>query len=313
MNKNTLRTILKILVSVVLFYLIFRQVHPETVTKNILMINFSYLWVLLPLLALNYLVSSYRWKKLLIHENTEHVSLSYLTGLYFIGSFFNNFMPTSVGGDVYKVYALGKKIKHNANAFTATFMERFTGVLALVFISYIGLVKTLNIIVSLLPEFIKNSSLNVAIFKFFLFFGIWILLFLGIYLFKKISNKVEILKKLRNSFGMYKGKNNVFIGAVLTSFIVQFISIFTQFFVFKALGVDLPLWYALFTFPVIALLGFFIPSLNGFGVQDALYMQLFMYVGVSTEISLSASIVYHLLRLFVSLFGGILYASGKFD
>mgnify|MGYP000035334764 FL=1 len=79
------------------------------------------------------------------------------------------------------------------------------------------------------------------------------------------------------------------------------------------MGVNSPLDYALFIFPVITLISFFVPSLNGLGVQDALYMQLFLVVGIPAEISLSASIIYHLLRLFVSLFGGVLYALGKSD
>ena len=111
----------------------------------------------------------------------------------------------------------------------------------------------------------------------------------------------------------YKGKNKVLLIAFLTSFIVQFLAIFTQYFIFLALGVRLPLFYSLFVFPVITLASFFIPSLNGVGVQDALYVQLFQVVYIIPELALSASILYHLFRLGVSLIGGVLYAAGKAD
>jgi uncharacterized membrane protein YbhN (UPF0104 family) len=101
--------------------------------------------------------------------------------------------------------------------------------------------------------------------------------------------------------------------ALISSFAIQFLAIFTQYFAFRAIGVKIPVDYALFVLPVITLAGFFIPSLNGLGVQDALYIQFFGMIGVPTEIALSASIVYHLFRMAVSLIGGALYAAGKAD
>jgi uncharacterized membrane protein YbhN (UPF0104 family) len=89
------------------------------------------------------------------------------------------------------------------------------------------------------------------------------------------------------------------------------LAIFTQYFIFLAMGVDLPVLYALFIFPVITLASFFIPSLNGVGVQDGLYIQLFGLVGVGSAVALSASIIYHLFRLGVSLIGGFFYAFEK--
>jgi hypothetical protein len=49
-------------------------------------------------------------------------------------------MPTSIGGDVFKVYTLGKKLNNVSDAFSATFMERFTGLISLVFIAIFGLI-----------------------------------------------------------------------------------------------------------------------------------------------------------------------------
>jgi len=75
--------------------------------------------------------------------------------------------------------------------------------------------------------------------------------------------------------------------------------------------VKLPIFYAFFVFPVITLAGFFIPSLNGLGVQDVLYISFMGQVGVSESLAISASVLYHLSRLIVSLVGGVLYAMGK--
>src|SRR3989304_4390275 len=46
------------------------------------------------------LISAYRWKLLLRAQSVEAPTLDLLQS-YLIGGFFNNFLPTRVGGDVY--------------------------------------------------------------------------------------------------------------------------------------------------------------------------------------------------------------------
>ncbi len=311
MDKKRWQIVLKILVSVVLFSVIFSRIDFSNVLSNFQLVDLRYLPLLVVLLVLNYVVSSIRWKTLLIHKNSDKISVKYLTQLYFVGAFFNNFMPTSIGGDIYKVLALGKKISSKADALAATFMERFTGVVALVLISYFGLIKTFEFWVGQLPSAVSENSLYLTLFKFLVFFGFWIAAGGAFVLLRVFSKRVKILENVYNSLLSYKGRNEILISAFLTSFVVQLLGIFTQYFVFASMGINLSFGYALFVFPVITLASFFIPSLNGLGVQDALYMQLFLNAGVPAELALGASIIYHLLRLFVSLFGGILYVFNK--
>lgn len=313
MNKKARKTLIKVLVSVGLFGVILCQVDVGVVLSNFKLVDVSYLPLLALFIVLNYVVSSIRWKVLLIHKNSEKIKVSYLTSLYFIGSFFNNFMPTSIGGDVYKVVALGRKIKSKTDAFSATFMERFTGIIALVLISYFGLVQTLDFWLAQLPKSISSDSTLVILFEGLLFFGFWFAAIAGFMSLKIFAKRINLAKRVYASLMEYRGKRKVLLSAFATSFIVQFLAIFTQYLVFASMGIKLPLDYALFIFPAITLASFFVPSLNGIGIQDALYMQLFLGIGVPQEVSLSASIVYHLLRLFVSLFGGVLYALGKAD
>jgi len=112
---------------------------------------------------------------------------------------------------------------------------------------------------------------------------------------------------------VYKGNWQLISKVFVLAVIVQLISVLTQYTLFLSLGIKIDPFFALFAFPVITLATFFIPSLNGIGVQDALYMTLFSMLGVPQELSLAASVLYHLFRLGVSLVGGVLYALGKAD
>lgn len=311
MNKATKKTILKIVVSVALFGFIFYNIDTASLVENFRKLNVAYIPLIAGLLIANYLISSLRWKLLLIHKGGEAVSLKYLSYLYFEGSFFNNFMPTSIGGDVFKVVKLSKKLNDRTVAFVSTFMERFTGVIALVLISYVGLVQSLDFWLSQLPQqLIANQSVKIFI-EVMIFAGFWIGAIFAFFALKILSKKVGAVKKVYDALMAYKGENRVLFYAFISSLLVQFLAILTQYFVFKALGVDLPILYSLVVFPVVTLASFFIPSLNGLGVQDALFIQFLAVISISSEVALSGSIIYHLFRLFVSLIGGIIYLLGK--
>jgi glycosyltransferase 2 family protein len=312
-KKSLKKTLLKLVVSTVLLYAIFSRVDLVELRENISLLDYRYA-IFVPLfIIIHYFVGGFRWKQLLTHEDADGVEVSYLINLYFIGSFFNNFMPTSVGGDVYKMLQLGKKIGNKAVGFSSTFMERFTGMVSLVLISYYGLVRTLPFWVDLLPPEVQQSPLLVTLFKIGMFSGFWIAGLVGFASLKFMATKIVFFRKIHDSLMVYKDQKRELFVAFLTSFIIQALSILPQYFIFLALGVEVPFTYAIFVLPVIALAGFFVPSLNGLGVQDALYISFFGMVGVSESMALSASILYHFSRLLVSLIGGVLYALGKGD
>lgn len=271
-----------------LFFKIYKQ-RAQLVT-NFQLLDWRFVPLIIVSIAINYFISSIRWKSLLsIYPNTKNVSVWYLNALYFMGSFFNNFMPTSIGGDVYKVYRLGKKIGNTTDAFSATFMERFTGVISLVLISIISLYKIMGYTVIL--------------------FVVWFFLaiLIGYKILGLVSRKYTKLGKIYTSLSAYNGNWKVWTYSLLTSFVVQLMSILSQYLVFYAIGVKIPIFYALGIFPVINLIGFIIPSLGSFGVQDTAYASLFALIGITAVTSLSASILFHAFRLFTSLIGGLLY------
>ncbi|MFZ2664536.1 MAG: lysylphosphatidylglycerol synthase transmembrane domain-containing protein [Patescibacteria group bacterium] len=293
--KEKLKTLLKITVSIALIsYLVLTKVDKNELIKNFKLLNWRFIPLIFLLIVSHYVVSSFRWKSLLIHDEAKDVSPLYLFNLYFIGAFFNNFMPTSVGGDVYKVYKLSKKINNSAIGFSSVFTERFTGIAMLALIALLSLSK--------------NLGFGVLVLILWLIMGIY----LGLYILRLLSKtKFKFFGKIYNALVIYKNYPKVLIIAMFSSVIVQVLSILTQYFTFMAIGVKLPVFYSFLAFPIITLAGFFIPSLNGYGVQDALYMSMFSLVGVPTDTAFSASIIYHLSRLGVSLIGGVLYALGK--
>jgi hypothetical protein len=290
-NKNTLKTIVKIIISGSLIYYLFtKKVNISEVAANFKLLDWRYVVLMALIIIIHYSISSFRWKSLLIHERSNEVSRLYLLKLYFEGAFFNNFMPTSIGGDAYKIVKLGRKIKDPATGFSSVFTERFTGILMLFLIGLLSLSKQLG--------------WGVLVLIIWLISGFYI----GMYVLKILSKKISFVRRIYDALMVYKDYPKVLFFAMFTSLIIQLLSIFTQYLAFRAVGIKLPVFYSLMAFPIITLAGFFIPSINGLGVQDMMYVSMFSFVGVSQGIAATVSITYHIVRMGVSLIGGILYA-----
>jgi uncharacterized membrane protein YbhN (UPF0104 family) len=202
-------------------------------------------------------------------------------------------MPTSIGGDVYKMYTLGKRIDDHAVGFSSVFTERFTGILMLILIGLLTMSR--------------NLGFGIIIILLWVISGFYI----GMNVLKFLSTKVKFLKKIYDALMVYKNHPKVLGFAFLTSILIQLLSIATQYLAFMSLGIKLPIFYSLIAFPIITLAGFFIPSINGIGVQDALYASMFSFVGVTESTAVSVSIIYHMIRMGASLIGGVIYAFGK--
>jgi len=298
--KKYLSLSLKILISSILLLYLFLSYDLSNLLKLISSSNPTYLIFAIFFILINYLFSSVRWYYLLLYDKP---SLLFMIKLYFVGTFFNNFLPTSIGGDAYKIYKLGEKISSKTNAFTATFLERFIGMFALIVISLYG--------------FLTFSDVGVLSFLFIFILGllsfIIFMIFYPKFKFKpiKLLRFFDILDKIHASFLRYRHHKRLIFISLLASFIVQVSSVLTQFFVFKSLGIDIPLNFAFFAFPLIFLSGYAIPSINSLGSQEILYTTFFSSIGVSVSIIISASFLYHFVRLLVSMLGAYFYVNDK--
>jgi uncharacterized protein (TIRG00374 family) len=89
---------------------------------------------LIPFFAITYPLvgaSCMKWG-LFLRERGVVVGFHRLFRLYLVGSFFNNFLPSMVGGDLVRAYVLGKQIESHTHSLASVFLERFTGMIALV-------------------------------------------------------------------------------------------------------------------------------------------------------------------------------------
>lgn len=283
------KTLLKIAVSALLFFLLSRIVDFSQLKETISRANPVFFALACLTIILNYVVGALRWKALI---GKDSPGILYLLKLYFLGAFFNNFMPSSVGGDAYKMYRLGKDLGDPMRGVVTTFMDRFIGILALFCLSSFGLISFWGI---------KGLG-ALVLFAGGIAFSLWFL--------KIASPWHKSIKKFKDMIYSYsdKSQRRILVASFLLSFGVQFCSVGGQILTFYSLNLWPPLGKSFFFLPLINFAAFLPISFNGLGVQDGLYIFAFSKVGISDTGALSSSITFHFARLVVSLIGGVLYA-----
>ena len=134
--KKILITVFQLSVTIAVLYWVYHDPNRRAQMVEAIR-NAQYRWVAMGILA--YVVvevaSAFRWHVLL---KVQKISLSVprLCGLFFIGMFYNQFLPGGTGGDIIKSYYLLKETPNKkAGALLAVVFDRFIGLVALVAIT----------------------------------------------------------------------------------------------------------------------------------------------------------------------------------
>ena len=136
--KKIITTLLKAGVSIAILVYLFRTIDFAEVWLLFKNVHVEYLAVALGLYLLGQVFCAYRWKLVASVMGFQNSFREFFT-YYFIGVFFNLFLPTAIGGDVGKCYYLGKENKKVLRAVVSVLADRGTGLIVLVIIAGISL------------------------------------------------------------------------------------------------------------------------------------------------------------------------------
>jgi len=128
--------LLKILVSIMLIGVLLWGVDWQDIASRLRLLDPSLAIIAFILLSVQYPLSAWKWRKSLrLHGADERLGL--LLRVLCIAFFFNNFLPTAIGGDAYRAYKTFDATARPAHAISAVILERLLGILALLFIGYL--------------------------------------------------------------------------------------------------------------------------------------------------------------------------------
>ena len=251
------------------------------------------------------MVSISKWS-LIISAQGDRVSFFYLTTLFYIGLFFNNFLPTNFGGDVVKAFKLSRTTGHGAEAAGSVVLDRVSSVLAL-------------LLIAVVPALIELRLLGTGILLLVLGMLLLLVLLIGLFASERAARRLGglfradpfgVRKHLRSfyySLHEFRGHKSTMLWVILISLAYQVLQVLTVYVLALALGIGVPLVYYFIFIPIVLAVSMVPISLNGLGVRELTWVVLFGQVGVSQAEAISMSILAFLVMTVVSLAGGVFY------
>jgi len=317
--------LIRISVGIALLAFLFTR-HADIGSVSRLIRNASLPWVIFAIFlsASGEVITAYKWRRLIAHIGGNLPILKAIRAS-FIGMFYNNFFPGSVGGDIIRVLLVSREAGGKARATASAFMQRNTG-LAGLFV--VGLPATflwprhIQLPANIpLPPLLTDTrflitfalagytATNALLFNRTAYHRLW-----------QISDYEEshlpanrihrviriILRKLQRFHAELHGYSFWLPLPLAISAFTQMIDIVLVFTLGQALGISvtLPL---LMTVVTLVSLGNLIPvTVNGIGLRETLYVSLLASASIPANQAIALSLCHFSVIMLMAAVGGLL-------
>ncbi len=242
-------------------------------------------------------VSAYRWQ-LIMHNLRFGQFYSFYWRSYFKAMFFNQGLPTSIGGDALRVLDVAGQGFRKRDALYGVMLDRIAGLVALMWLNLIAYMFNPD----LLPDPIYHLTLLLVVGGLAGFAGVSSLRYLPWFdAYPRLSVVKTIAERLHQAFLA----NRILL--IASSLLIPLLAMLS----FFATGWALGLRYDLVTYFVIVPPAIFLTiipvSLAGWGVREGALVGLFSLIGADKATILAMSILYGLIQIVVRLPGFVIY------
>jgi uncharacterized protein (TIRG00374 family) len=312
-SKRTLLFILKLALSLgglAAVFLLSRAKFPE-IGRTLAAASWGWLAVAFSLHTLGLLFSAYRWQ-ILAKAQGDHIPLGYLAKSYIVGRFFNTFLPTSIGGDVVRIWDGAKYSTSFVKSSAIVVVERMTGIIVLFVFALLASLLRLDMarrIPVIGIALLLGAAGLVAIAAFFL-------PTVGRLLRKGpdhgfLRRLFDKLRLFRGTITDYRSHPAAFLRATIWAVLLQLNVVIYYILIGRSLGLIIPALDYFVFIPLVLLLQIIPITINGLGVREGAYVAVFAFYGLSASAAWSFAVVEIAFGLIVGLIGAALYAARR--
>jgi glycosyltransferase 2 family protein len=273
--KKWIINLAKALVSALIIWIVFQKIDPKQILQIFGQINPIYLIGAGAMFVVSKILSAVRLNYFL-KDIDVYLSETYNLKLYWLGMYYNLFLPGGIGGDGYKIYHLKQQFNTSAkNLLSAILLDRVTGVLAL-------------FVLTILLSYGVKTPLP-------LIHWVWVLIPVSI---------VGFYVTLRTFFKAFAKAYNQ---TSLLSFGVQISQLVSAFLLLLALHQQADYCAYLFLFllsSVVAVIPF---TIGGMGARELTFLLGAQWLHLNSSIAVAISLLFFIITAIVS-FGGIYYS-----
>jgi uncharacterized membrane protein YbhN (UPF0104 family) len=299
---------LKLFVSLGLLTLLLARTDLGLLGERLLHVSLGWLAAALGVYGLTLLVGTWRWG-VLLEAQAISISAAKLSESFLVATFFNNFLPSNIGGDVVRVADTVPYIGSKTVATTIVLVDRGLGLLALFAVAAAG-----SIVAS-------QAGLDVPGVAY-----LWLLLALGLAgavgVFLAPRGVARLLRPVRIIRPEWVDERLERLSRALERFVarpaelglafagalgVQVMLVGFYMCTAEGLAAPIPLAVGAVLVPVSLVAQMLPVSLNGLGVREAVFTYFFASMGQSIESALALSLVGAGLITLLSMSGGALF------
>jgi uncharacterized protein (TIRG00374 family) len=258
-------------------------------------------------LIASHLLASYQWGRLLGAAGIE-LPFWKVSAYYFVGQFFNNFLPANVGGDFMRTVDASRSGSTRANALSTVILDRLIGTVALGGVA----------VVSTLPA-INRFHLAAAYTGVVAFFVVSVVMLRAL-LEPRVLATLErtlariglsrlspSLDRLSESLAEFRNRKRLLLELLSVALVTQIMRIGVHILFARALGIHVEAAYFFLFVPLLAVIVSLPISLNGIGVREGAGILLFGMVGLDRASAFALQFGTYLVAVGVSLIGGLVF------
>ncbi|HET9370770.1 MAG TPA: lysylphosphatidylglycerol synthase transmembrane domain-containing protein [Vicinamibacterales bacterium] len=304
----------KILVSTALLYILLARVDTSRLWA--LARNASPIWLAFALLL--YLgmvvISAWRWNLLL---RAQHVAAAFgrLVNSFLVAVFFNNFLPSNIGGDVVRIRDTARVAGSKTLAATVVLVDRGIGLLGLVFVAALGATlaaRNSEAIGPLGPGVLwmmLGGAVAVAAPAVLMPQRIGQLLSPLRRLHQEwVETRIE---RLTGALGKFRDAPSALIGCFAGAILVQAVLVGFYAAIAHGLHIRVPLAHLAIVVPISFVVQMLPLSVNGWGVRESTFGFYFTRLGLPLESALALSFIGAALTMLFSISGAFAYLSRR--
>jgi len=266
--------------------------------------------IVLVFIASQVILASRWW--LLLRTQGIRINIGAAIRLHFLGLFYNNAMPGSIGGDLIRAWYVTKHTEKKFEAVLSIFVDRFVGLLSsLIMSGFCYLVLLRNVNLGLNQKAASGILLWVEIAA-----AAILILMAAIPAGRKLlaliyQHAVAFAKKLWDAAILYGSKPLSILAAFGLTFVLQGIVITGFWLIGRQIGIQAGLKYYFVFFPLTWGLGAIPVSVGGAGVVEGGLAGLFVLAGVEAEQALAIALCQRAVWIVAALPGAWIHWTGR--
>ena len=264
----------------------------------------------LAIYTLTIALATWRWR-LLLGALGYRARMGDLSASYLVATFFNNFLPSNVGGDVIRVRDSSRLTGSTTASLAVVAIDRILGLGALYLLAVVAYVvggPTVRGLAGALPALLVLGVVFGLMMYVYVTPGIArrLMAVSGLDAFPWIRERFEVAQ---GAVHVYRERVAALWAAFAASVAIQALVVCYYYEVARSLRIPLPLSACFLVVPLCTLVQTVPVSFNGWGIRESVYILYFGQLGLSRDSALAFSLVGAGLIVILSLSGAVVWSS----